>query len=360
MARRPLWLVATLVAAGCGERAPRAEAGADAAGYRVAVPGALLGRFPIDSHDLESDTFLASAFGLAVDDSSIFVLDVMTRRVYGLDAEARLIGTAGRRGRGPGELASPMAIRVGPGGDVWVADPEGSRLSRFRRSGAHVGDVRTPYPVLNFGVSASEEAVITTMSSASLLARLDREGRATDIVVGPGDVPVRLRGLEDRLPLHAVSILPLAEDTLLLVRSRHGTDFGAWTVALAPGRDSIRRVSPLPLPEWLYTLLEREVELVRRQVPDAFETGDWLVPLKSARVVDGTLWLAPAPSARVIAVSVARTPRDSATVVVPRADEAVELLDAAVVQDRLVALYPTEVRVYRLERGDRDLFTRPN
>ena len=61
----------------------------------------------------------------------------------------------------------------------------------------------------------------------------------------------------------------------------------------------------------------------------------------------------------MIAVSLPRDPADTATVVVPAGEEAEGMLDAAVIGDRLLALYSTELRVYRLDPAPPELFDPP-
>ena len=288
---------AVAAAVACGDaprdRAPTRAAGTEA--RQVATPGALLRRFPSATPQAPADTFFESAFTLTVGERSAFVLDAMAGRVFRFDREGRLQGVVGRRGPGPGELQSPVALREDAAGLLRVADPRAGRLARFRPDGSYDGQTVTPHPVTNFTVLESGEIVVPTLSANTLLGTLDDAGRVRRLVVDPAKVPESLRrGPRDRVPLGVLAMVPWATDTLLLFRNRHATDFRAWLVALTPRRDSIRDVRPLPLPGWLYTLIEEEVALLRRQLPDELEQGDFLVPFKSVRNVDGTVWLAPA------------------------------------------------------------------
>ncbi len=362
--RRPAAL--SIVAAGmclasCGPGSgPEAPSGSEAAGYRVSVPGALLGRFPPGPTDVRGDTLIEGAFGLAVSNAGIFVLDAMGARIHRLDLEARHVASMGRRGEGPGELVSPISMQIGPDGDVWVSDPRSGRLSRFGADGRHKDERVMPYPVVNFVIPGTGRPVFPSLSGNSLLATLGPAGRAIELPVDRAVVPERVSGGPgDRLSFRVFDLLRSTPDTLLLFRNKHATDFQAWRIALAPGGDSIRDVIPLPLPRWLYTMTEQEVERFRSSVSETLTQGDFFVPFKSARVVDGILWLAPAASGRVIAVSIPAPPADSAEVVLPEGGEYEGMIDAAVVKDRLVALYSTEVRVYQLEAASADRFTPP-
>lgn len=53
---------------------------------------------------------------------NLYVLDRMGRRVLKYDSQGRFLARFGRGGNGPGEVASPIAIALGPGDSIWVAD----------------------------------------------------------------------------------------------------------------------------------------------------------------------------------------------------------------------------------------------
>lgn len=52
----------------------------------------------------------------------IFVLDSRAGNVRVFDFKGRLIGSFGRPGRGPGELANPLSLTLGPDGEILVSD----------------------------------------------------------------------------------------------------------------------------------------------------------------------------------------------------------------------------------------------
>jgi hypothetical protein len=315
-------------------------------------PGELIGRFPENPSDQISGEIIEGAMSLVVGNGAVHVLDRVAGSVLRFDLKANLLSRAGSPGEGPAELSSPMGVAVGPNGDVWVADPMAGRLSRFTESGIHVGDYRTPYPPVNMGVSATGVALIPTLSERSLLARVSADG-ATDLVVDPNLVPPEVSaGPTDRISLRGLIIAGLPDGSLAMLQNRHGTNFGAWTVDLDREATRIEGIAPLPLPRWLYTILEEETEVVRRTVPEEFAQGDFLVPFKGMHTVGGRLWLVPSPSSRVIALSVPMHESQTLTVVV--GDESVfrGLIDAAVADDLLIALYETELRIFRLEESD--------
>ena len=126
-------------------------------------------------------------------------------------------------------------------------------------------------------------------------------------------------------------------------------------MTLSRESNRVDAVTHLPLPGWLYELIDEETKRFRAKISEEWADGDFFVPFKSVRVIGEELWLVPAPSARLLAVSVPAG-RDSGHVVLPRGDEIDGLLDVAVLGDRLVALYSTELRVYELERASPDRF----
>jgi hypothetical protein len=51
------------------------------------------------------------------------------------DRAGRHVRTVGRKGGGPGELASPIGLAWGPDGDLWIPDPQNTRISVFDTAG---------------------------------------------------------------------------------------------------------------------------------------------------------------------------------------------------------------------------------
>lgn len=345
---------------GCGgDTSPAPVPTFETAGLRVLRTDGEVGRFPADPTAVASDTVIGGAFGLAVDGGSVFVLDAIGQAVFSLDPSGALRARIGSEGEGPGEWRSPMAVQTDATGELWVTDPQVGRILRFDAVGELRQEIRTPYPALAFGVLPDGRVIFPTQSGNSLFAVAGGAGGLRELDVDRALVPEEIsRGPEDRFTLKTLLVSAIARDTVFLFRNRHGTDFRAWTVAIDDGAGRITSVRPLPLPGWLYTLLDEETERVRASVSEEFAQGDFYVPFKGARVVDGVPWLAPAPSARVLAVGLPRAADDSLTVVVPAGDEWEGLVDATVSGGRLFALYSTELRIYGL-RPDPGGFTPP-
>lgn len=330
------------------------------AGYRVFAPGALIGSFPPAPLDMGADVVIESAFGIAVTDSTVFVLDVMDKAVYHVDLDGALLATIGRKGEGPGEFSSPMSLDIDADGNVWVADPQLNRLSRFSPDGTPIGDIPTPYPVVNFMPLLDGSALIPTMEAASLVATLDESGEAKTVSMAAELAPgVFSGGPMDRLALGAFRLAPLVADTVLLFRNKHSGDFAAWTLALDLDAGQVESVTPLPLPGWLHRMMQEATDDYLDTVAGEFADEHLLVAFRSVRTIDGTIWVSPNAGDQVMLASIPPSPSDSISVVVPNADEAAKMIDAAVVGDRLVILNSTDVRFYELDRVEPGRFRPP-
>jgi hypothetical protein len=76
------------------------------------------------------------------DDGRIFVLDQQAAQVRVFSADGAYLTTIGKPGGGPGELSvATMAVLVGSGDSVYVADMMKQRLIRFAPDGAEAGGV---------------------------------------------------------------------------------------------------------------------------------------------------------------------------------------------------------------------------
>jgi DNA-binding beta-propeller fold protein YncE len=67
------------------------------------------------------------------------VVDQERSRVLVFDRTGRIVRSIGSRGRGAGQLLSPSAVAVSPGGTVYVADEGNGRIVRFSTAGTHLG-----------------------------------------------------------------------------------------------------------------------------------------------------------------------------------------------------------------------------
>ena len=93
----------------------------------------------------------AETFGriedIAVDDEDrIYVLDYLTREIRVFTSGGRHLQTVGREGGGPGEFQAPLALTVGPGAALHVADGAG-RITIYRLADTleYAGSFRTGF-----------------------------------------------------------------------------------------------------------------------------------------------------------------------------------------------------------------------
>jgi len=349
---RSLRVAATWLAIGglvsCG---PADAPAPDLGGARIGAvysPSVLRGRFPASPSETDGPV-LEGGFALASSGSFVYALDVIARSVLRFDLDGRLLGRLGRPGRGPGELSAPIGLAAAPDGSIWVADPASGRLVRFDPTGGRVDEIRAPLPPVNLAVVESGSVLLPTTNARTVLARV-AEGGTRELEVDPALVPPELRGgLGDRVSLRGLALAGLSGHRVAMLRNRHGTDFRLWTVDIDGSGSRIAAIRPTPLPEWLYGIMREETEAARRAVSETFAEGDFLVPFKGVHAAGGRVWLVPTPSSRLIALSVGLPGGEVAAVVVGDREVWEGLLDALVVDGRLVALYHTELRVYELE-----------
>lgn len=120
-----------------------AESGAPALGWSFDT-AAVIGGFGVDTEDYQFDQ--VSAGGLAGDGAgNLFILDGAGKRVLGYDAGGSFLGSWGREGNGPGELAAPTGLGLGPGGDLWIPDHGNRRVTLLPRAEG-IEPTSLPYP----------------------------------------------------------------------------------------------------------------------------------------------------------------------------------------------------------------------
>lgn len=104
---------------------------------------AVIGGAEVEDEAYHFDQVLGDA--LAADEAGrLFVLDRAGNRVLVYDSAGRHLATFGRAGGGPGELAAPASLALGPGDSIWVADVGNRRYTIIPTDG---GDPRSvPFP----------------------------------------------------------------------------------------------------------------------------------------------------------------------------------------------------------------------
>lgn len=124
-------------------------------------------------------------------------------------SDGALLRRIGRRGRGPGELATPTGFAWGDDGHLWVSDPENLKYAVFDGGGHLVETIRRPsfsypkrqYPLVHVeGLGLIDQAMV---GEAVALLRVPMDGSGVDTLMS--------------IPLEPVSAA--ARDLLLRVRT---------------------------------------------------------------------------------------------------------------------------------------------
>ena len=134
-------IVLAVTAAGCRQGA---DAGAAGGARTWTASGAIARRIVAPPWDTlwtrggttQDDTLLLMPWALAVDSARVYVLDAAAYRVVAFRAgDGSLAWIAGRKGGGPGEFASPVALATLPEGRIAIADPRNSRVTILDTAG---------------------------------------------------------------------------------------------------------------------------------------------------------------------------------------------------------------------------------
>lgn len=101
----------------------------------------------IGSADEEGPATFGSIADVAVDAAGrIYVLDGQAQEIRVFAPDGAHLRTIGRKGRGPGELADAVALRMRPGRtEFWVVDYGNARYARFDTAGRQLGTMRRPF-----------------------------------------------------------------------------------------------------------------------------------------------------------------------------------------------------------------------
>jgi DNA-binding beta-propeller fold protein YncE len=143
--------------------------GADLWKYKVEIFGQSGGHLSTVGGEAPAEGFVNEPYGVAVDDTNVFVTDMVNQRVQRFSSSAPYaFQTAwGQRGWGEGNPGFnwPKGIELSTFGgsrSVWVADTKNNRLSEFRtdgtptgrkfgKAGAAVGQLKWPFGVSAYG-----------------------------------------------------------------------------------------------------------------------------------------------------------------------------------------------------------------
>ncbi len=341
---------------GCsGRDGPTLAGDENIPGYRVSVPGALVGRFPPDPFDVEAEFLIERGWMLAASErgDAIFALDGGAAHLFHLDLNGNLQAVIGRRGGGPGEFLAPQLVRADPRGGVWVSDPSLARQSRFSPEGQLLNEISAFRAATAFTVLPSGALVYPALANDLLAVHAGDEPVVPQLHAA--DLPAELASDSARFMPPPRLLNAVAEDTVLLINNGSAAKFGAWRVAFDPSHAEIVDIAPLPLPAWLGAMIDMEEEYFVKLSGDAdFSEG---IYFSNSRVVDRDLWLFPAGGDGIVATSIPLVAGDSASIVLESdADFGCSVRDVIVVDTRLAILCEYELLIYELQRVEPELF----
>lgn len=125
-------------------------------------------------------------------DGHLLIGDVSEGNVKLFAPDGRLLRIFGRKGEGPGEFSAPRFPRFGPGGRIYVADAQNTRIQVFDTAGTLLRGVRVdgfsgvagfePLPNGNYLLAVHRE------SDPRVLAELDTTGRVIRELLPIGNV----------------------------------------------------------------------------------------------------------------------------------------------------------------------------
>jgi sugar lactone lactonase YvrE len=134
--------------------------------------------------------------GIATTPDRLYVTDVANHVLVELDRKTgRELARIGRGGNGKGEFHYPVAVAVGPQGDLYVADsfnfrvqrlrPDGTFVSSIGKAGRQLGDFARPR-----GVAVDREGRIYALDGAFENCQIfNAEGKLLMFFGGPGSQP---------------------------------------------------------------------------------------------------------------------------------------------------------------------------
>lgn len=125
------------------------------------------------------------------DEQNIYVLDSGNCRVQKFDNSGNFLQTIGRKGQGPGELASPSAFSIGTDGILYVSDQ--MKLETFGAEGNYKKTISLEARIYDFMVTPEGHIITYTVltedeGTKKAIIKLDSDGKITDKVAEFSDI----------------------------------------------------------------------------------------------------------------------------------------------------------------------------
>lgn len=277
---------------------------------------------------------------LAHDQQSFYVLDASARRIHRLNLDGMVQASMGGEGRGPGELAGPVAIRAVAEG-VWVLDADNMRATLFGADGTMLRAVSLEAPAFSFAPVGGEAVVVPATTSTTgdradgqesppILFLVDGQGSQGVVPEAGVQLPDLLASSGPRERLMWV-LARLPDDALVIVDR---SSLAAWRVSLSPDARRIAGVASLAVPEGIRAW----VQGIEPPEPDMR-----LMAVSGVRVISGQLWLMTTGLGRDLLGFTSPLAGNAVQLVLPGALGDQELIDAIVLPDRVIAATLTEV-----------------
>lgn len=232
----------------------------------------------VDGEDWEVFTRITAA---GFDGSgNLYVLDGGSSRVLKYDASGSFVSRIGRPGRGPAELARPVALDVRGDGSLGVLDAANGYV-RFGPDGEHEATVRPTEPVYSRSVVASGDALILAQGALRATGR-DAGGGVPILRLALSDGETASVIFEAPVPTTTASSAPTADGTAAFTFTRppvfsptvrlapaSGNGFaiaydGDWLVEIRDGDGRLRRALRRPFEARPTRQADREAVLARR------------------------------------------------------------------------------------------------
>ena len=215
------------------------------------------------------DSPLLSPGMLAADSTgSLFIFDYGDMALKKISPDGELAWSFGRRGQGPGEFVGASGLSVVEG-QVWVVDPENSRMTWVSLDGRDSGSI--PFPEATRGIQVDGyHAIALNLSAGPLLKAYDSTGAVVE-EFSPKDFS---EGATSMVREAYISGGRLTKNFMVMFLHAgylvHGlsTDQG---IALR----MIEGIEPLPFPEMVSRAVDGGFTVIRVD-PAAPDAGRWL------------------------------------------------------------------------------------
>lgn len=294
---------------------------------------------------------LARPVSVDVGPDGVLIADRMTKRVIVLDHDLSLLSMFGSEGAGPGEFRQPSLARWADDGSVWVLDRGLGRVSRFSVAGQLLSDAPTPSASM---APFMDDGILIPGGPPTAWFSLIKDSAITSF--GSSQPPYEsLAGYPPEARLRWVLIDHVEGGGTVLLENLSGELI--WTRTLEQRPIETETVG---LPDW-FLEKAREKQLQRVEAVSLPQQGTPVVPLfQDMQMTEpARVWLHSGWS-EAIGLSISLGDHAEPILVVSSSDrEFAGMRKSVLLNDStLLAVYETDVRIYRLGPAERPEWTR--